>query len=118
MECYCPGIANTIKLIFLIEIFGLLACDPVHSLYLENQTNHQILIQTTQQNKYDTLLAGSSIEIGKCIAHYEPRLDDIDINYLKIVSNSDTVVYPDKAAIASRLEKIGNLDWRIIFKEK
>ena len=109
---------KTIKLICILGLFGLTSCDPVHTLYLENQANHNILVQTEKGGKYHTLFMDSVIRIGHCVAHYEPRLDDMEIEYLKIVSNSDTVVLPEKTAIFSMLKKVGSLDWRIIYKDK
>lgn len=106
------------KLIYILVIFGLTGCDPVHTLYIENQTNENIFLQTKKDGKYDMLSTGSKIKIGNCVAHYNPRVDDIETEYLKIVLKSDTTVLTGKIAIFSMLQKVGKLNWKIIFRDK
>ncbi len=106
------------RLIYFVGLLGLTSCDPVHSLYFENQTTGKILIQTKRNGYFDTLSTGSTFEIGHCTARYTPKIDDIDIDYMRIIADSDTLTMTGKTAIFSMLQKVESLNWRIIYRDK
>jgi hypothetical protein len=110
----------------LFVVFLLSACDPVHTLYLENKTSERLYITTASRGysyrNSDTpptsLAPGEVMRIGHCVAHYSPRPDDIDYDYLKITSAHDTITLEGKGAIFSMLQKVKSLNWRIIIRDK
>jgi hypothetical protein len=106
------------KIFFVIGLLGLMSCDPVHDLHLENKTDGQIFVQTKKGGKQDTLVAGASIKIGQCVARYNPIVSDIESDYLKIVDKTDTITLKGRNAIFSMLQKVDKLDWRIIIRDK
>jgi hypothetical protein len=103
-------------LIINILLISFIACDPVHGIYLVNKSPNIIVIQVERKAKFDTLNVEQSILIGKCVAHYEPRINDIELNYLKIISKTDTIELLDKNSIFARVKKIKSLKWRLIYE--
>ncbi len=104
--------------IYFVGLIGLTSCDPIHNLYFENQMTSKIFIQTERNGNFDTLSTGSTFKIGNCVARYTPKVEDIEIDYLKIIANSDTLTMTGKPAIFSMLQKVENLNWRIIYRDK
>ena len=105
-------------LLFFIGLCTLTSCDPVHILHLENKTGNIIFVQTARAGQQDTLAPGTSIKIGKCVARYNPNPSDIEPDYLRVISKSDTATLIGKTAIFSMIQKVEKLNWRIIIREK
>jgi hypothetical protein len=119
----------------LIGLLSLVACDPVHSLRLENKTNEKIEIlyypdldiqnlgdrqikkvNNGQEMNSVSLDSAETIRIGNVTARYNPKPSDIDLDYLEIRMNQDTLKLTGKNAIFSTLQKVDKLDWRIIIR--
>jgi len=127
------------KHLTILTLLALLtSCDPVHSLKLENKTNNKIEVvfspaldnqdlgnkETTRiilkgrEFNSVTLDSAETIGIGTVIARYNPRPDDIDLDYLEIRMQSDTLRLIGKMAIFTTLQKVEKLDWRLIIRSE
>ena len=106
------------RFLFVIGLIGLIGCDPVHVLHLENKTDKEIFVQTVRGGKQDTLAPGESIRIGESVARYDPEVSDIEIEYLRVITKTDTITLIGNTAIFSMLQKVEKLNWRIIIREK
>ncbi|MDF1549320.1 MAG: hypothetical protein P1P88_15955 [Bacteroidales bacterium] len=123
-------IINTILLI------GLLGCDPVHPIRLENLTGEKIQVlynydgeinffkpydfKLVERNgiKYNSIILDSLdyVYIGEIVARFSPKPDDITIDRLEIWMENDTLKFIGKRAIFSMVNKQSRLDWRITIK--
>lgn len=120
-----------LSLLFLL----LMGCDPVHSLQLENGTkdgdlevlyasdlyfNDKVIegyeLTGDKSIKRTMLAPGETMEIGTVHARYQPRPDDVKIDYLEIRYRNDTIVLKGRRAIFSTIQKIESLDWRFVVK--
>ena len=128
-----------INRIYLVTLTGLLlmtSCDPVFDLKLENRTNKRIdiLFSPTLENQdlgdkeitkinfggrelsSVTLDSAETIRIGTVTARYNPRPNDIDLDYLEIRMQADTLRLIGKTAIFTTIQKVEKLDWRLIIR--
>jgi len=114
-------------------LFILTSCDPTHDLHLENQTGEEVAViyhpaLSLQSKKSDIVIVGNrkmhqltlsnaeKVSIGTVTASYQPSAHDVDLEYLEITYSSDTIKLVGKRAILSAIQKIDNLDWRLIVK--
>ena len=125
----------------IIALAGFLfitSCDPVHSLKLENKMNTSIEVvfyptldtqqlggkEITQINLNGrefssvTLDSAETIRIGTVTARYNPKPNDIDLDYLEIRLQSDTLRLIGKTAIFTAIQKVDKLDWRLIVRSE
>lgn len=123
--------------IFILTLLIVLtSCDPVHDLTLENRTNQTIEVMyqpylDTRQLKgkeskkiniqgkkmYMVALDSSeTITIGTVAAMYIPSANDIDLDFLEVRYGSDTIRLTGKNAILKTIQKVEELDWRLIIK--
>lgn len=120
----------------IIIILLIMSCDPVHDLLLENSTKNSIEILfypelsenalpkkniETIEHKglemYKLILnQNKKIIIGTAIARYTPSAHSIDLDYLEVRNEKDTIVLVGKNAILSAIQKVKKLDWRLIVK--
>ena len=95
---------DRVRLTALTVLSLLTSCDPVHSLKLENKTSEKIEVlfypdldnqelgdkETTKINfngrelNTVTLDSAETIRIGTVTARYNPRPDDVDLDYLEV----------------------------------
>ena len=125
------------KVLFILTIFGLTSCDPVHQLQLDNETSKPIVViyrpllgfaQTGSKiESFDAngvtyaktvLDSGQVMRIGNVVASYTPRPDDVELDFLEICIDSDTMKLTGKKSIFSAIQKVDKLDWRLIIKDK
>ena len=128
-----------IKNIFLIilTILGLASCDPVHDLKLDNQTSKPIVviyrplidiapigskiesidIKGVSYSKI-VLNSGQNMRIGNVVARYTPQPEDVELDFLEVCIDNDTMKLIGKKSIFSAIQKVGKLDWRLIIKDK
>lgn len=97
-----------------IEVIYYPALD---SRQINNKTPETIEIKG---RKMDRIFLDSSetILIGTVVAMYTPKPDDIDVQYLEIRFDQDTISLTGKNAILTAIQKVGKLNWRIIINEK
>lgn len=128
-----------IKNIFLIllVISGLSSCDPVHDIKLENQTGKPVVviyrplieiaptgskIESFDVNgvKYAKVVldSGEVMRIGNVVARYSPRAEDVELDFLEVYIDNDTMKLIGKKSIFSAIQKVDKLDWRLIIKDK
>lgn len=125
---------NLRKFIFGLLLIGLISCDPTHSIRLENRTGGKIQVLYHAEGEvqvsnprdlksiklnginydYVTLYSADFITIGRVIARYTPRPEDISIDRLEIRMESDTLKFIGRKAIFSMVHKQSKLDWRLI----
>jgi hypothetical protein len=112
------------------------SCDPVHDLKLENRTNKsiEVIFSPTLDNQdlgdkeikkisfsgrelnSVTLDSAETIRIGNVTARYNPRPNDIDLEYFEIRMEVDTLRLIGKTAIFTTIQKVEKLDWRLIIR--
>jgi hypothetical protein len=112
------------------------SCDPVHDLILENRTNKRIevLFSPTLDNQdlgnkditkvyfggrelnSATLDSAETMRIGNVTARYNPRPNDIALDYLEIRMQADTLRLIGKTAVFTTIQKVKKLDWRLIIR--
>jgi hypothetical protein len=129
---------SRIQLVTLTVLLLMTSCDPVHDLRLENRTNKRIevIFSPTLDNQelgdkeitkinFDgrelssvTLDSAETIRIGTVTARYNPRPNDIDLNYLEIRMQADTLRLIGKTAIFTTIQKVEKLDWRLIIRSE
>ena len=56
------------------------------------------------------------MEIGKVVARYNPKVTDINLDFLETISGNDTIKLVGKNSIFNFLQKVEKLDWRVIIK--
>jgi|GEM_PF-3365511 len=123
--------AKGVTLLFLLS-----SCDPVHTLILENASKESVEIVFQGNLSIETKgelelmqIEGSEEEfrklrlgpdeilpIGTVVASYNPKPSDLDLSYLQISSATDTLKLRNRQEIAELLEKVGRLDWRIVYR--
>jgi|SRR6185436_3268192 len=124
-------------LLIILIFFGLTSCDPVHQLKLDNETSRPIVV--IYRPPIDIAPAGSKIEnfddngikyakaildsgqvmrIGNVVARYTPRPDDIELDFLEVCIDHDTMKLIGKKSIFSAIQKVDKLDWRLIVRDK
>ena len=118
-------------------ILGLTSCDPVHQLRLNNETSKPIVVIYrplidispigSKIESFDVngvayakvvLDSGQVMQIGNVVARYNPRPDDVKLDFLEIHIGNDTVKLIGKKSIFSEIQKVDKLDWRLIIKDK
>ena len=104
-------------LLVLISFLCLTGCDWIFYLVLENKTYAKVLIQTEKDGKFDTLYPNHTIKIGSCVNTTTPKMKNVSLNYLKIITSTDTITLNGKGAIFSMLQKVESKDWRIILRD-
>lgn len=123
--------------LFCLKLLSLLlaGCDPVHSLLLENGTKDgdlevlyasELYFEDKVIEGYELngdksinrtkLAPGETMEIGTVHARYQPKPEDVRLDYLEIRYRNDTIVLRGRHAIFSTIQKIENLDWRFVVK--
>jgi len=127
---------SRIQIVTLTVLLLMTSCDPVHDLRLENRTNKRIevIFSPTLDNQYlgdkeitkinfsgrelnsVTLDSAETIRIGNVTARYNPRPNDIDLDYLEIRMQADTLRLIGKTAIFTTIQKVEKLDWRLIIR--
>ena len=127
-----------VHLMALTALSLLASCDPVHSLKLENKTNDKIEVvfypnldnqdlgdkQTTKINfngrelNTVTLDSAETIRLGTVTARYNPRPNDVDLDYLEVRMQRDTLRLTGKTAIFTTLQKVEKLDWRLVIRSE
>jgi hypothetical protein len=125
-----------IQLVTLMGLLLMTSCDPVHDLKLENRTNKsiEVIFSPTLDNQdlgdkeikkisfsgrelnSVTLDSAETIRIGNVTARYNPRPNDIDLDYLEIRMEVDTLRLIGKTAIFTTIQKVEKLDWRLIIR--
>lgn len=120
--------------VLTLTIFA--SCDPVHQVSLENKTNNKIEVIyfpnlddqqlginkpteiTHRGQKMNKLFLDSAetIRIGMVCAHYIPTAEDIALDYLEVRFGRDTMKLIGKNAILTSIQKVSNLDWRMIVR--
>jgi len=123
-------------LLVFISSICFISCDPIHDLKIQNGTGsdieiiyypqfasnyipekHPNEIENLGLKMYSVNLAPDQLmPFGTVVARYNPRPDDIEIEYLEIRMSKDTMIFKGKGAIFSALQKIDKLDWRIVAK--
>jgi hypothetical protein len=125
------------KLLIALTIFGLTSCDPVHQLKLDNETSKSVTvifkplidiaptgskIESFEMNGFTyaktVLDSGQVMQIGNVVARYNPRPDDVELDFLEIHIGNDTMKLIGKKSIFSAIQKVDKLDWRLIIKDK
>lgn len=125
-----------ISYLSILAVLFFTGCDPVHDLHLENRSGsiieviyypsldqyHQIEPQANQviwrektMNKL-ALYPGQLIPIGSVIASHTPHVENIELEYLEVRQNEDTIRLIGKRAIFMGIQKVKKLDWRLIVK--
>ncbi len=127
---------SKIQVVTLTVLLLMTSCDPVHDLRLENRTNKRIEVLFSppidNQDLGDkdiakinfggrelnsvTLDSAETIIIGSVTARYNPRANDIDLDYLEIRMQADTLRLIGKTAIFTTIQKVEKLDWRLIIR--
>lgn len=123
--------------LFILLILGISGCDPVHNLKLDNQTSRPVIViyrpfidlspTDSKIESFDVngvtfekrvLGAGQNMRIGNVVARYTPRPDDVELDYLKVCMDNDTMKLIGKKSIFSAIQKVDKLDWRLILKDQ
>lgn len=123
------------RIVYILTPLLMTACDPVHSLTLENQTNRQIevicypglaedieditsdqIVINGKQMSRIILDTAETMSIGLVIAKNTPSAQDLEMDYLEIRYGKDTLKLSGKNAIFSTIQKVENLNWRLIVK--
>lgn len=120
----------------MTAILAFSSCDPVHDLKLENRSDSPVEVifypslgnyptidqQVTPiewreltMNKL-TLHPNELIPIGTVVAMYAPQVNDIQLEYLEVRQDEDTIRLIGKSAIFMSIQKVKKLDWRMIVK--
>lgn len=127
---------SRLQFVTLTGLLLMTSCDPVHDLRLENRTNNRIevVFSPTLDNQdlgdkeitkinlggrelnSVTLDSAETIRIGNVTARYNPRPNDIDLDYLEIRMQADTLRLIGKTAIFTTIQKVEKLDWRLIIR--
>lgn len=127
------AITSYFSIAIILLFFG---CDPVHNLHLENRSesvieviyyppldNYNQIEQHITQLKWRektmnklSLYPDQLIPIGSVIARYVPDAKDIDLDFLEIRQNEDTIRLIGKRAIFMGIQKVKKLDWRLIVR--
>ncbi len=127
---------SRIQVVTLTVLLLMTSCDPVHDLRLENRTNKRIevIFSPTLDNQdlgdkeitkinfggrelsSVTLDSAEIIRIGTVTARYNPRPNDIDLDYLEIRMQADTLRLFGKTAIFTTIQKVEKMDWRLIIR--
>jgi hypothetical protein len=124
-------------LLTTLTIVGLTSCDPVHQLRLYNETNKPIVViyrplvdiapTGSKIESFDVngvtyakvvLDSGQVMRIGNVVARYTPRPDDVELDFLEVCIDNDTMKLIGKKSIFSAIQKVDKLDWRLIIKDK
>ena len=121
-------------LLSALTILGLTSCDPVHQLRLDNETSKPVVViyrpfvdTAPGGESFDVngvtyakvvLDSGQVMSIGTVVARYTPRPNDVALDFLEICIDNDTMKLVGKKSIFSAIQKVGNLDWRIVIKDK
>ncbi len=120
----------------LIVLTALASCDPSHDLKIDNQTGKPIEVLYSQSSKVSYFGANKieflkfsgrdlnkiildsteTLRIGVVNARYAPIAEDLNIDFLEIRNNTDTIRLVGKHAILSTIQKVKKLDWRLIIK--
>lgn len=58
------------------------------------------------------------MRIGDVVARYTPQLDDVELDFLEIHIESDTMKLIGKKSIFSSIQEVDKLDWRLVIKDK
>lgn len=131
-------VKNKMHFVTIAILLLLSSCDPVHHLKLENKTNKRIEVifypALDTQNLGDKevikinfsgresssviLDSAETIRIGTVTARYNPRPNDIDVDYLEIRMQADTLRLIGKTAIFTTIQKVEKLDWRLIIRSE
>jgi hypothetical protein len=125
--------------IFLLTalLLVLSSCDPVHDLHLENQTSKSVIviyrplieiaptgrkIESIRRNNITyakvVLGSGEKMRIGNVIANYIPEVDDVELEFLEICMERDTMKLIGKKSILSAIQEVDKLDWRLVLRDK
>ena len=128
---------NSLYLTIILCFLLMTSCDPVYEIKLENRTKNRIEVLfsptldnlDTENNEITkislngrlqinsvTLNPAEMIKIGTIYARYNPELNDIYLEYLEIRMQTDTLRLIGKMAIFSTIQKIKNLDWRLVIR--
>lgn len=126
------------QVVTLTVLLLMTSCDPVHDLRLENRTNKRIEVifsptldnqdlgdkEVTKINfsrrELNSVMLDSAetIRIGNVTARYNPRPNDIALDYLEIRMQADTLRLIGKKAIFTTIQKVEKLDWRLIVRSE
>jgi hypothetical protein len=125
---------KVVSAIFISMLF--VSCDPGHDIKLENQTTKAVQLiyypqlgeqelgqHKTTEIKYQgrimhtiSLSPSESIEIGHVFGRYTPNSNDIDLEFVEIRSENDTLKLVGKSSIYSTIQMIEKLNWRLVIK--
>jgi hypothetical protein len=128
---------TTNKLLIALTSLALTGCDPVHQIKLDNETGKPVIIiyrplieispARSKVESFDidgityartVLSSGEFMRIGNVVARYTPRPDDIELDFLEVCIDKDTMKLIGKKSILSAIQKVDKLDWRLLLKDK